>query len=145
MGVRQDAPRRRHEARAAATRARTRHPQQPGARHGGTIPRAVAYRLRTTEIAPEDLRILSPIARLHITPYIGHVPIQKLSPQHLQKWINLLGTEGWRRKRTKADEATGRPNTRGIAPRTILYARAILRAALAQAMRWNIVPQTSPR
>lgn len=79
------------------------------------------------------------VVRLHIDPYIGHHPIQKLSPQHVQAWLNTLSAEGWRRKRTKADEAAKRPEKRGIAPRTILYARAILRAALAQAMKWGIV------
>lgn len=79
------------------------------------------------------------IIRLHIVPQLGRIPIQKLAPQHVQQWINDLSQSGWKRKRTKADAAAKRPETRGVSPRTAQYARAILRSALGQALRWGIV------
>lgn len=100
-------------------------------------------------LRPKTYASYRQITRLHIEPYIGHIRIKELSPQHLRRWINTLSAEGWRRKRTKADEAANRPEKRGIAPRTIQYARAILRAALQQAVadrhiEWNVATHVKP-
>lgn len=95
----------------------------------------------TQRLRPKTKASYQQIIRLHINPYIGHIPIQKLQPQHLQHWINILTREGWKRPRTKADEAARRPEKRGISARTAHYARAILRSALNQAMKWGIVPR----
>jgi integrase len=81
------------------------------------------------------------ISRLHIVPQLGRIPLQKLAPQHVQQWINDLSKSGWKRKRTKADAAANRPEKRGVSPRTAQYARAILRSALGQALKWGIVPR----
>ena len=34
------------------------------------------------------------VARLHITPHLGRVPLQKLTPQQVQAWLNQLQKEG---------------------------------------------------
>jgi integrase len=62
----------------------------------------------------------SQVVNTHISPVIGRIPLQKLTPQHVQKWLNGL---------RKA----------GLSPRTCQYARAILRSALSQALRWGVV------
>ena len=90
-------------------------------------------------LRPKTYGSYQQVIRLHITPYLGHHPIQKLTPQHVQAWTNELSRSGWKRKRTQADDAAQRPEQRGVSPRTIHYARAILRAALQQALRWGIV------
>jgi integrase len=58
------------------------------------------------------------MTRLHITPHIGHVPLDKLTPQHCQEWLQVL-------------------QDKDLKPRTVQYARAILRAALNQAIKWG--------
>jgi integrase len=58
--------------------------------------------------------------RLHITPEIGRRTLAKLSPLDVQAMIN-----------TKLEE--------GLAPRTVQYVHATLRAALNAAMRWGLV------
>jgi integrase len=58
------------------------------------------------------------MTRLHITPHIGHVPLDKLTPQHCQEWLQVL-------------------QDKDLSPRTVQYARAILRAALNQAIKWG--------
>ncbi len=58
--------------------------------------------------------------RVHIVPALGHHRLGKLSPQHVQAWINELRDSG-------------------ASPRTVEYARATLRRALNQALRWGLI------
>ena len=52
--------------------------------------------------------------RLHIVPSLGHIPLAKLTPAHVRRMMNEMG---------EAKKS----------PRTIQYARAVLRSALKQA------------
>jgi len=61
-----------------------------------------------------------------ITPALGKVPLDKLTPQHVQKLLNDL-------------LAGGGTGGRGLSPRTVQYARATLRRALGQALKWGLV------
>ena len=56
----------------------------------------------------------------HLIPNLDRVPLEKLSPEHVQALL-----------RTKTDE--------GLAPRTVHHLRALLRIALNRAMRWGLV------
>ena len=58
--------------------------------------------------------------RLHIQPYLGRVSLAKLTPQRVQTWLNDLAAAG-------------------ASPRTCQYARVVLRTALNQALKWNLV------
>lgn len=60
--------------------------------------------------------------RRHIVPCIGRVPLTKLQPVDVQRMINGL-------------------RAAGLAPRTIQYAHATLRAGLGVALRWGLVPR----
>lgn len=62
----------------------------------------------------------SQVTRDHIIPHIGKIFLSKLTPHNLQKWLNTLQDDG-------------------IGARRISYARAVLRAALNQAMRWDLI------
>ncbi|MFN0073040.1 MAG: tyrosine-type recombinase/integrase [Chloroflexota bacterium] len=59
--------------------------------------------------------------RLHILPVLGRLQLTKLSPQHLEAFLN------------------DRRKTAGLAPRTVQYLHAILRSALSDAMYREIV------
>jgi len=72
------------------------------------------------KLRPRTLLSYAQVVRLHILPPLGRVPLQKLSPQHVQTWLNDLQRSG-------------------LSPRTCHYARAILRSALGQALRWGVV------
>jgi integrase len=61
-----------------------------------------------------------------IKPSLGKVPLDKLAPQHVQKLLNELLERGG---------ASGQ----GLSPRTVQYARATLRRALGQALKWGLV------
>ncbi len=58
--------------------------------------------------------------RLHLVPEIGKIELSKLRPDDVQRTINRL-------------------HTKGLAPRTVQYAHATLRAALTVALRWGLV------
>jgi integrase len=60
------------------------------------------------------------IVRCHLTPDLGHIPLVKLGPQEVQALIN--------RKR----EA-------GLAPKYVQSIRGVLRTALNEGMRWEMV------
>jgi integrase len=59
------------------------------------------------------------IAR-HISPELGHLPLAKLSPQDVQTYINHKRAEG-------------------LSARTVQYLHAVLRRALGQAVKWELV------
>lgn len=61
-----------------------------------------------------------------IKPSLGKVPLDKLAPQHVQKLLNELLERGGDRGQ-------------GLSPRTVQYARATLRRALGQALKWGLV------
>jgi integrase len=59
--------------------------------------------------------------RLHLSPTLGRIPLARLSPMDVQRAHNeLLKT--------------------GLAPATVGRAHAALRAALKQALRWQLIP-----
>jgi transcriptional regulator with XRE-family HTH domain len=56
----------------------------------------------------------------HVIPHIGTMPVTKLTPQRLQSWLRALQADGVSANRRK-------------------YARTVLRAALKQATRWQLL------
>jgi integrase len=58
--------------------------------------------------------------RLHLKPELGRIQLNKLSPQHVQAFMN-------------AQTESGR------SPRLAQYLRSVLRIALTQALKWNLV------
>lgn len=58
--------------------------------------------------------------RVHIVPRLGHIYLEKLTPQHIQAYLN---------ERLKSK----------LSARTVAYHRSLLRMALGQAERWNLV------
>lgn len=60
--------------------------------------------------------------RLHLAPGIGQYQLQKLAPQHLQKFY-------------------ARKIEEGLSPTTVLGLHKVLHLALEKAVRWNLVPR----
>jgi integrase len=58
--------------------------------------------------------------RVHILPALGQIPLNKLTPQHVQSFL--------------ADRERA-----GKSPRTIQYAHTILKSALTQAVKWGLL------
>lgn len=62
--------------------------------------------------------------RLHLKPALGRVPLEKLTAGHVQKLINEKGRNGLR-------------------PKSVRYVLSTLRAALNQAVRWELVAKNA--
>jgi integrase len=62
------------------------------------------------------------IVAIHLKPAIGHHQLAKLTPQHVQRMLN--------------DKLAS-----GLSPRSVQYLRDVLRNALGQAVRWNLMPR----
>jgi integrase len=73
---------------------------------------------------PRSHESFSTIARLHIKPALGRIQIQKLAPQHIQKLL---------------DEKS----KKGLSAQTVTNIRTVLRSALSQALKWNLVSRNS--
>ncbi len=76
------------------------------------------YKLAAIRIGTYDT--YRAILRNHIVPSLGHIPLQKLTPQHIQAFYTK-----------KLDE--------GLSTGTVKCFHAILHGALEQAVRWNLV------
>jgi integrase len=73
---------------------------------------------------PRSYESFSTIVRLHIKPSLGKLQLQKLAPQQIQKLL---------------DEK----NTAGLSAQTVTSIRTVLRSALSQAVKWNLVSRNS--
>src|SRR5579863_4549591 len=73
---------------------------------------------------PRSYESFSAIARLHINPSLGKIQLHKLAPQHIQKLLDEKSKEGF-------------------SPQTVTNIRTVLRSALSQAMKWNLVSRNS--
>jgi integrase len=66
--------------------------------------------------------------RVHIIPILGKHQISKLTPQHVVSYMN-------NRLSSYCNERLNRP----LSPKTVKYHLSLLRMALAQALKWNLV------
>ena len=120
-GVRPDAPRRRGQVDESAAcgsggrrvTGRTRDPR--------TIPRALA-RPQADTMRPRAWSTYEQAVRLYLVPGLGKLTLARLRPTHVDDWMRAL-------------------QEKGTTARTIRYARVVLRAALNQARKWEIVNQ----
>ena len=71
-------------------------------------------------VRPKTYDSYAQLVRLYLKPDLGHHPLRKLAPQHVQAMMAA---------RTAA----------GLSPRTVHYVRAVLRRALGQALKWGLV------
>ncbi len=89
-----------------------------------TLPAEVATgRLKTSTLASYTDQ-----TRRHITPTLGRIPLTDLSPRHIRSWLTAKLGE---------TSARGRP----LSARSVAYLHAILRNALGQAVRDELLPR----
>lgn len=71
-------------------------------------------------VRPVTLDSYRRYANVHIQPALGTIPLKKMQPMHLQRLYSEMAKAG-------------------KAPRTIRYVHTIVRAALTQAVRWQLL------
>lgn len=73
-----------------------------------------------TNTAPGTYQNYVKVVRLYLRPKLGHVPLAKLTPQHVQGlYAHMLG--------------------KGLSERTCQYAHRLLREAMSHAMKWGLI------
>ena len=80
-------------------------------------------------LSPETAQVYEIMAVRHIIPVLGQVPIQELTPEHLQSYY--------------ADKlAHGRCDGRGgLSPRTVRHHHRLLHVVLRNAVKWRLIPR----
>ncbi len=76
------------------------------------------------KVRPKTYDGYESLVRLHIVPALGAIPLEKLGPQDVQVLLNRKVVEG-------------------LAPKTVLYMRGVLRTALNRAVRWGLVTRNA--
>ncbi len=77
-------------------------------------------------VRPRTYVSYASVVRVHLAPGLGQLPLARLSPQHVQTFLNAKSASG-------------------LSPRTVGYLRAVLRQALGQAERWGVVTRNVAR
>ncbi len=78
-------------------------------------------------VAGKTFERYADIVRGHIRPALGHLMLQKLHPLHVQEFYSTALAEGRRDGRG------------GLSAQTVLHCHRILRGALNQAVRWQLL------
>lgn len=102
---------------------KTAQDQLPIPPERGTVGQFLEYWLANTAkrtVRPSTFVSYEGLVRVHLVPELGKVPLIKLSPQHVERMIN-------------------RKLATGLSPRRVEYARAVLRRALNDALRWGLI------
>ncbi len=73
-------------------------------------------------LAPSTQKRYAELLRIHVIPYLGSLPLAKLRPLHMQECYRQL-------------------LARGRAPRTVLQLHRVVREALQQALKWQLLPR----
>lgn len=95
-----------------------------------TLPdRVAAGRLSPSTVASYGYQV-----RLHVVPHLGQLRMDQLTPPVLRGWITTLLTKPRGQQRRVSPGAEGTPLVL-LSPRTVTYTHAVLRAALADALR----------
>ena len=78
-------------------------------------------------VAAKTFERYAEIARKHLIPHLGHFSLAKLHPLHIQEYYSYALEQG------------RRDNKGGLSPQTVLHHHRLLRGALHQAVRWQLV------
>lgn len=81
--------------------------------------------LRAIKRSPSPIESYERVIRTYILPYLGDIPLEKLSPLHVQTWLNTVTTRRGKGRRPSA--------------RSLQYWHAILRKALNFARKMKLV------
>ncbi len=98
------------------------------------LTRSLPARVAAGRLSPDTLESYRTQVRLHITPHLGELRMDQLTPPVLREWITTLISKP-RAQQRKGVPGEPPPQIVLLSPRTVTYTHAILRAALADALR----------
>lgn len=102
------------------------------------VAKILPRRVKAGKISQNTANSYADNVRLHIVPHLGHHEIVKLAPAHLRVWLEELETKPSGRQK-KPTAANPNPPVATLSPRAQAYAHTVLRIALNDAMREEIV------
>jgi integrase len=82
-------------------------------------------------VAPKTFERYAEIVNAHLTPALGDIVLGKLQPLHIQEYYS------------QALESGRRNGQGGLAAQTVLHHHRVLREALRQAMRWQMISRNA--
>ena len=89
-------------------------------------------------VAPKTYERYAEIVRLHLVPALGHIPLQSLKPLHIQAMeAEMLESGSKKKRKVPKDKKDAVPI--GLSRRTVLHHHRVLRSALQQAVRWQLL------
>lgn len=99
-------------------------------------------RVRSGRLGRSTFGSYRDMVRLHILPELGDEPLDGLSPARLRGWLIGLQDKPSARRRQKLRQGEEKlPEPGPLSPRTCQYAHAILRRALGDAVRDELIPR----
>jgi integrase len=103
---------------------------------GHWLGRVLPARVAAKRLAQSTLDSYRDNSRKHILPDLGPIPLRRLSVSRIQQWQHDLTLKPSRRQRVRLRKGeTELPPAVTLSLRTVAYCQAILRAALNDAMR----------
>jgi integrase len=87
------------------------------------------------QVSPKTFERYAEIIRCHLIPAIGGLDLAALRPLHLQAYYASAVESGRRPRRGEALD----DRARGLAARTVLHHHRVLREALHQAVKWQML------
>jgi integrase len=100
----------------------------------------LAQRVTAGRLSQSTLDSYRDNTELHIIPALGNVALDRLSPAHVREWLVALSVKPSGRPRRKLRPGEDQlPPPPALSPRTVQYCHAILRKALADAVRDELV------
>lgn len=75
-------------------------------------------------LRPKTYQTYEQLVRVHLDPGLGRIRLDRLTPAHVQQFLNAKAADG-------------------LSPQTVVHLRAVLRAALTKALRWGFVAQNA--
>jgi len=98
--------------------------------------------------APRTYERYEEIVRLHLSPALGAHRLGKLTPLHIQAYYEDALQNGRKvrsrkevRSHHRKSEQEAKDSPHGLAARTVLHHHRLLRQALQQAVRWQMIPR----
>ncbi len=98
------------------------------------LAKSLPARVAAGRPSPETLESYRIQVRLHITPHLGELRLDQLTPPVLREWLTTLLSKP-RSQQRKAKPGEDAPEIVLLSPRTVTYTHAILRSALNDAIR----------
>ena len=79
------------------------------------------------KVAPKTYEVYADIVQNHLIPGLGHVPLARLTPLHVEAYYR------------EALESGRKNGCGGLSPRSVLHHHRVLKGAMGRAVKWQLI------